>query len=182
MKSSDLYFTSDTHFGHKMMAEKIRGFSSTDEMDEKLISLWNSVIPPNGHVFHLGDLSFRNRPRTESILARLNGIKHLILGNHDHLSKVAYAAFQWVKDYYELKIEDTGQMFVLCHFAFRTWNKAHHGAINLHGHSHGNLPPIGGQMDVGVDTNSLAPYTYAGVMAKMALSPPYAPVDHHVGT
>lgn len=180
MHSSELYFTSDTHFGHKMIAEKIRGFSSTDEMDEFLIKMWNAVIPPDGRVYHLGDLSFRNRPRTESILARLNGIKCLILGNHDHLSKVAYAAFQWVKDYYELKVEDTGQRIVLCHYAFRVWNRGHYGAWNLHGHSHGNLlPEIWGQLDVGVDTNSLAPYTYADVVAKMALKPAYEPADHH---
>lgn len=181
MRSAELYFTSDTHFGHKMMAEKIRGFSSSEEMDEELIRRWNAVIPKNGHVFHLGDLSFRNRPKTESILARLNGVKYLVSGNHDHGSKKAYAAFQWIKPYYELTVEDTCQRIVMCHYAFRVWNRGHYGAWNLHGHSHGNLlPEIWGQLDVGVDTNSLVPYTYADVVAKMALKPLYVPADHHV--
>jgi hypothetical protein len=40
----------------------------------------------------------------------------------------------------------------MCHFAFRSWNLMHYGSWNLHGHSHGNLPPSRGkQLDVGVD-------------------------------
>ena len=31
--------------------------------------------------------------------------------------------------------------FTLCHYAFRTWNKASRDAIMLHGHSHDTLIP-----------------------------------------
>lgn len=177
--SEQLYFTSDTHFGHKMMAETIRGFPSIDEMDAALIERWNAVVPKKGAmVFHLGDVSFRPNARTEQILMDLNGTKLLVEGNHDRLSGATRGQFAWVKDYYELTVEDTKQRLVLCHYAFRTWNRAHFGAWNLHGHSHGNLPNIGGQMDVGVDTNNLLPYTYAEVAAFLSVRP-YIAVDHH---
>lgn len=33
-----------------------------------------------------------------------------------------------------------GVKMTLCHYAFRTWDKAHHGTWMLYGHSHGTLP------------------------------------------
>ena len=58
---------------------------------------------------------------------------------------------------------------VLCHYPFRTWNGAHKGALNLHGHSHGRLKPLPRQFDVGVDARSWRPVTLAEL-----LSPPTA--------
>lgn len=55
----------------------------------------------------------------------------------------------WVRDYAKIKIQN--QKVILCHYAFRTWDCTHHGSYNLYGHSHGNLPPIGKQLDVGID-------------------------------
>jgi calcineurin-like phosphoesterase family protein len=179
MDSSEIYFTADTHFGHGKMAEH-RHFLSVEDMDDALIQRWNEVVPPKGIVYHLGDVSFANRARTEIILAQLNGRWRLVAGNHDkgHSRKNHYARFEWIKDYYEMEVTDTGRRLVLCHFPFRTWNRAHYGAWNLHGHSHGNLPSVGGQMDVGVDTHDLRPYTYAEVAAFLSVRP-YIPVDHH---
>jgi calcineurin-like phosphoesterase family protein len=52
------------------------------------------------------------------------------------------------------EISVKGQPIVLCHYAMRVWNRAHHGA-NLYGHSQGKLPeaPTSLSMDVGVDTH-----------------------------
>jgi calcineurin-like phosphoesterase family protein len=179
MRSDQIYFTSDTHFGHKAMVERFgRPFSSIDEMDEELIRRWNEVVPQNGHIFHLGDVSFRKQAETAAILARLNGVKYLIEGNHDHLNRLAYNHFQWAKDYYELKVEDTGDRLVLCHYAFQVWNRSHYGAWHLHGHSHGNLAPIGRRLDVGSDTHEWRPYTFAEV-AEIMGTREFAAHDHH---
>ena len=43
------------------------------------------------------------------------------------------------------------------HYGMRTWNKAHHGAIHLYGHSHSTLPPYGKSVDVGVDCKEITP-------------------------
>lgn len=59
---------------------------------------------------------------------------------------------------YYLEESFNKQRFVMCHFAFRVWNKSHHGSINLYGHSHDTLDfnkkelPYGKSMDVGVDS------------------------------
>lgn len=150
-----MYFTSDTHFHHKNICKLAnRPFASTEEMNEVLIFNWNSVVGPNDTIYHLGDFSFGIQVEMNNVLSRLNGIKHLILGNHDkgirHNPKSYAKYFKSIQDYLELK-NVYNEHFVLSHFAFRVWNKSHRGSINLYGHSHGNLPPIGRQIDVGVD-------------------------------
>lgn len=79
-----IYFTSDLHLGHANIINHCkRPFSSVDEMDERLISMWNARVQPNDTVYILGDLIFRSAAAPESYLSRLRGKKHLILGNHD---------------------------------------------------------------------------------------------------
>jgi calcineurin-like phosphoesterase family protein len=39
----------------------------------------------------------------------------------------------------------------------RVWRKSHFDSINLYGHSHGNLAPVGKAWDVGVDCNNFSP-------------------------
>lgn len=147
-----VWFTSDLHFGHRAMIKHCRRpFADIDEMDRVLIQNWNDRVQPRDHIFVLGDFSFRPNAETLAILAKLKGVKYLLLGNHDRrLSSAALSMFDGgVEDYHEIKVDD--QDIVLCHFAFRSWNKMHYGSWNLHGHSHGNLKPQGKQLDVGVD-------------------------------
>lgn len=79
-----VFWTSDTHFSHRRIIEYTnRPFSSIEEMNETLIRNWNSVVPPEGIVFHLGDFAFGTPAQWQEIRERLNGHIHLILGNHD---------------------------------------------------------------------------------------------------
>ena len=130
-------------------------------MNEEMIKNWNALISDNDEVYLLGDVSLTNADKTSDILNRLNGRLYLIKGNHEKsvMSK-SYNRdrFEWIKDYYELKIHDEGEraMFVMCHYAFRVWNKSHHGSYHLYGHSHDSLDTHnsewGKSMDVGVDS------------------------------
>ena len=81
---SEVFLTSDTHFGHQniLKLEK-RPFLDTDIMDKELIKNWNSVVTSRDIVFHLGDVSFHDKKRTTEIISKLNGKKILICGNHD---------------------------------------------------------------------------------------------------
>jgi calcineurin-like phosphoesterase family protein len=54
-------------------------------MDETLIQNWNKVVKPGDIVYHLGDVAMGDRPALGSVMARLNGRKRLIVGNHDDL-------------------------------------------------------------------------------------------------
>ena len=178
-----MFFTADPHFGHKFVAGE-RGFESTEEMDEVIIENWNSKIGKHDLVYILGDLSFRGPNDTLSILYRLNGRLHLVRGNHDSSKGLrkrrwdpVWEHFQWVKDYHEIR--DGSRIIVLHHYAYRVWNQHHRGAWNLHGHSHGNLWHTGRrQMDVGLDTNNLFPYSLDEVEEFM-VGKPIMVVDHH---
>ena len=79
-----VFFTSDTHFGHKNIIKYCnRPFSDIDEMNKVLINNWNKVVSEGDIVFHLGDFAFGGFPLWESIRSRLNGSIYLIRGNHD---------------------------------------------------------------------------------------------------
>jgi calcineurin-like phosphoesterase family protein len=118
-------------------------------MDEALVANYNECVKPKDTVYHLGDFSFARNPA--AIFYRLNGNKHLVLGNHDwkRLGDLKKLPWGWIKDVYNLRVG--GTKIWLNHFAQRVWPAGHHGAIHLYGHSHGSLPDFGRSTDVGVD-------------------------------
>lgn len=69
------------HFGHKNMAIH-RGFVDEVEHDEYLIEQWNSVVNKKDITYILGDITME-KSFWYYQLDRLNGIKHVVLGNHD---------------------------------------------------------------------------------------------------
>lgn len=179
-----LWFTSDTHFGHKgvLKYQDARShFSSVEEMDEYLISEWNKVITPQDHVFHLGDFALCSTDRVKELARLLNGNMHLVVGNHDAKAASVKKRFSSFRQIAEIAIDDPEgrQEIVCCHYCLRTWNKSHYGAWHLHGHSHGSLPrPAGPVLDVGVDCHNLRPISYWKVKELMR-GRAFEPVDHH---
>ena len=84
------WFTSDLHFGHKNVLKhcsSTRPFSTIEEMNEHIISTWNSQVKPRQMVWVLGDFSFYGIDRTRQILSRLNGDIRIVRGNHDKYAK-----------------------------------------------------------------------------------------------
>ena len=77
---SRVFFTSDTHFNHTNIIRFCdRPFGSTEEMNEKLIGNWNSVVGPDDIVFHLGDFCLGGSAEWTKVLDRLNGKIYLII-------------------------------------------------------------------------------------------------------
>ena len=169
-----LWFTSDTHFGHKNILKycyNSRKVSFVDgrespvniftengadpkqyleEHNEFLINRWNESIEPGDTVYHLGDFSYLKEEECIKLIERLNGNIHLIEGNHDKaMSSKVRAKFQWVKQMYELRVfdpeMDVYQYIIMCHFPFESWDKKYHGSWHCHGHSHGLLPSANNQ-------------------------------------
>jgi calcineurin-like phosphoesterase family protein len=98
-----VWFTSDTHFQHKMVAG-LRGYedpSASIWHDEGVISQWNHLIKPDDVVWHLGDVFLGDEKAGLGIVARLNGRKRLIHGNHDKVSAIHFDAWRhqslWLK-------------------------------------------------------------------------------------
>jgi len=77
----NIYFTSDTHYGHSNIIKYCnRPFIDVNEMNKELIENWNSVVDDNDDIYQLGDFSFGNPVRYMSLL---NGNIISIRGNHD---------------------------------------------------------------------------------------------------
>jgi calcineurin-like phosphoesterase family protein len=78
---SVVHFIADLHLGHVNMAIK-RGFNTVDEHDEYIISQWNKKVTKRDVVWILGDVTMESS-KSYPLLNRLNGMKKVILGNHD---------------------------------------------------------------------------------------------------
>ena len=163
-----ILFTADTHFGHAgALALYRRPFRSVAEMDAALVERWNQAVGPDDEVWHLGDFAVRQKPdRVAELLARLNGSKHLIVGNNDGAEVVESGAWRSVQAYGELAVD--GINLVLCHYAFRTWRSMAKGWIDLHGHSHGRLTPQPRQCDVGVDVWGYRPIAITHILERVS--------------
>ena len=172
------WFTSDTHFGHKNIIKySNRPFETKEEMDFKMIENWNKRVGRADTVYHLGDFCFMDEQSGQSILNRLNGKKHLIIGNHDKAG-TRLQGWESISHYKEVSID--GQFIILCHYAMRVWNKSHHGSWMLYGHSHGSLPddPNALSFDVGVDCHNYQPINMDEIRRIMKKKT-WKPIDHH---
>ena len=160
-----VYFTSDTHFGDpRVLRIDRRPFPDLPAHDEALTARWNETVAPGDTVWHLGDVALGPRPeRIPALLAGLHGEKHLIVGNNDGPATLAAPGWASVAHYAEIDVD--GHHLVLCHYAFRTWNRMGRGVINLHGHSHGKLKPVTRQYDVGVDAWDYRPVALGTILA-----------------
>ena len=175
------FFTADTHFAHvNIIKYSKRPFKDTAEMNEAIISNWNGVVGKNDLVYHLGDFCFgRNDEEFDLYFKRLNGLIILIKGNHDRLAwRNRHKFYASYDTYHEIKTD--GLSITLCHYAMKIWNKSHHGAFHLYGHSHGSLAdePHSLSMDVGVDCHNFTPVSFDQVQQAMRKKI-ILPVDHH---
>lgn len=79
-----IFVTSDTHFYHRnIITYDNLDFATVQDMNEEIINNWNEVVKPDDEVYHLGDAFFCSKDEAKEIMDRLNGHKHLIVGNHD---------------------------------------------------------------------------------------------------
>ena len=161
------YFTADLHLGHANIIKHCdRPFSTVEEMDEHLITAWNSRVRQHDRVYIIGDFMFRNKESPTSYLARLKGKKHLLLGNHD---------VKWTKKIDMLHHFETVERFIemsdgqsrvtLCHYPLMSWNHMAKGSYMIHGHIHNNrdahyfetLKNMPNLLNAGVDINNYFP-------------------------
>jgi len=94
--SRDIWVISDTHYNqpdiltfYDFKGRRVRDFADVEEMNERIIEGWNSVVKPGDIVYHLGDVFYDRTPehrvRFEKDWRRFNGRKRLIVGNHDDI-------------------------------------------------------------------------------------------------
>lgn len=133
-----VFLVSDTHFGHEKTCtvfkradgSPLRPFASAEEMDEHMIATWNERVGPTDKVYHLGDVVI-NRKALKT-LARLNGDKVLIRGNHDIFPDVEYREY-----FRELRAYHVMNGMILSHIPVHPESLGRFG-VNIHGHLHAN--------------------------------------------
>ena len=130
------FLVSDTHFGHTGVCRftredgvtKLRPWDDADEMDEEMIRRWNDTVRPSDKVYHLGDVVI-NRKALKT-LARLNGDKVLIRGNHDIFRDDEYREY-----FRELRAYHVLNGMILSHIPVHEASLGRFG-VNIHGHLH----------------------------------------------
>jgi calcineurin-like phosphoesterase family protein len=151
---SAMWYTSDTHFMHRMLALDIRGFSSVEEHDEQLIENWNRQVKPEDTVIHLGDFSLKKPDDIRPVFQRLNGTTHLVAGNHDYCFGGNRDGYKYVKTYIDMGFASVvsymrrrldGINFLLSHFPYAgdhgldrytQYRFRNEGLPIVHGHTH----------------------------------------------
>ena len=130
-----VFLVSDTHFGHAGVCRftradgtKLRPWDDPAEMDEHLVRVWNERVRPQDKVYHLGDVVINRR--SLKTLARLNGDKVLIRGNHDIFRDDEYRQY-----FRELRAYHVMNGMILSHIPLHEASLGRFG-VNIHGHLH----------------------------------------------
>lgn len=182
LNSPNIWLTADLHFSHQNVIKHcpnraINGVFDINDIkahDEWLIKKWNNTIKKTDIVYIIGDFCFANREETIKLLGKLNGDKHLILGNHDKSSDHLFNYFKSISQIKEVKFKQQHYPFlkedfdvIMCHYHMINWNRKHYGSVEVCGHSHGrlddyNLSTPDLRVDVGID-GKLANYEFVSL-------------------
>lgn len=143
----NIFLIADTHFGHEAMyhffrsdGSLVRPHGSSAVGDEDMVEKWNKVVRPCDKVYHLGDVAIRRKDI--STVARLNGKKILIRGNHDIFKLADYLPyFEDIRGTHKL------DKFLLSHYPVHDLSIPSYAVANVHGHIHHQHVMRDGQRD-----------------------------------
>ena len=166
------YLVSDTHFGHAGVCRftqadgvtKLRPWTDPDEMDEEMVRRWNDRVRPKDKVYHLGDVVINRKAL--ATLARLNGDKVLIRGNHDIFQDEDFHPyFRSIRGCHVLN------GMILTHIPIHPESLGRFG-VNIHGHLHSNRVMLDGEIDVRyhsvcVEMTDFAPILFEDVLKRI---------------
>ena len=166
-----IYFSADCHLNHWNIVKYCnRPFKSVGEMNDIIISNFNSVIKPEDTLYHLGDFCMGgNYDYISSLMNRINGKKICILGNHDKKKIFIQMAKDKVIEscHRQLKIMVNEQLILLYHYPMIEWEDSYKGSWLAFGHCHNKVQGVGLSMDVGVDGNNFFPVSFEQFASKM---------------
>ena len=164
-KGQKLFFTSDTHYGHKNICRGVsnwktydgetpinqtRPFDTLEQMNARIVAGLNASVGENDILIHSGDFSFGGFENIEIFRNRIvcKNI-HLVLGNHDHHIERNKGGvknyFKSVNDILTLHVEMYKEskkdpkivhIFEISHYPIASWKNMNEGVIHLHGHCH----------------------------------------------
>ena len=174
-----VWFTSDAHWGHRLVAG-LRGFATVEDHDATLLANFLAVVRPGDQVWWLGDMTVSRPDPAFEALAQIPGEHHLITGNHDRCNPMFRDSHKRVRRYLDhfatvqayARRRVDGRDVLLSHYPYATadgqadrdevryeqYRLPDHGKWLLHGHTHmADQRVHGRQIHVGLDAWGLAP-------------------------
>ncbi len=137
--AKEQFVIADLHFGHKGICEfvnydgtKTRPWDTPEDMDEALVSNWNSVVGEFDRVYVLGDVAINNK--AIKTIGRCNGKKVLVKGNHDIFKLKDYLPY--FEDIRAYKV-DPKEGYIMSHIPIHP-DCIGRFRLNIHGHLHAN--------------------------------------------
>ncbi|AVH84964.1 hypothetical protein RsoM2USA_35 [Ralstonia phage RsoM2USA] len=135
---SNVFFLSDTHFGHKNIIKySNRPFSDIPEMNLAMQERWHNTVGPDDILIHCGDVCFTSTNEMNSILDSLPGYKVLVKGNHDWdrgKKKFRDLNFDYITD--KLHFTHNGIQYIMTHVPVADDQLQAGKLLNIHGHIH----------------------------------------------
>jgi calcineurin-like phosphoesterase family protein len=160
-----VWFTADTHFGHRRIALYTRrlfclddaererlaesssmikpnwgpSWASVARMDDHLIDQINRYVDKDDILWHLGDFSWGRKNDLVSAARRYReriNCHNVFLVMGNHDREDIGRVFDAFHDYKEIKVGKAN--IVLSHYAHCFWNRSHYGSWMLYGHAHGS--------------------------------------------
>ncbi len=188
-----IFLSSDYHFNHaNCLTFDKRPFNDIEHMHRVILNNHNATVPEDGITYMLGDIGMGTFDSLKNILAKMNGTKILILGNHDgNMNRMYRMGFDAVL--YSASLLIAGELVTMSHCPLtgvfredttgmynRTEGENWHGEAknkrfsvvddgqyHLHGHLHlrkdkGKIKDDR-QWDVGVCGNNFTPVSISAV-------------------
>lgn len=133
---NNVFLTADLHLSHKGIVEfngvhgtKLRPWTDVNEMNEALIERWNAKVPVGSKVYVLGDVCLGKK--SLPLLARMNGKKILIKGNHDQEDLKEYTPY-----FSDIRACQKKGDYLLSHIPVHPGSLTRWSKGNVHGHLH----------------------------------------------
>ncbi len=140
---ANIWIASDHHIDHHNMlevpftlqnGERMRPFTTVEEMKEYMIGRHNTVVRQHDHVYFLGDFAMHKRNVEWAKL--FNGKKRLVRGNHDIFPTRTYLEAGFQEIYGVRVFED----IIFSHIPLHPESIKERWLGNVHGHVHNNVP------------------------------------------
>lgn len=150
-KYQKIYFTADIHQGHKGILKHSpnRGFSEDEviQHDEWIIDIWNKIIHKKDIIYVLGDFIWFGPQLAQKFLGKINGLKHIVFGNHDATCRKLTNYFESNADLKTVRFKKEVYPFIeefefvcsLSHYPMASWDQKSRWSVNLHGHVHSKM-------------------------------------------
>lgn len=154
MKASRVWAVSDPHLFH-LLVSGLRDFATPEDFNAAFEEDWRSKVKMSDQVWLLGDLTGGGHlDEAIKLIHSLPGIKHLIIGNHDHCFPEHRDSHRRISQYFDAfdsvqlhaRRSINGTRVLVSHFPYSgdhsiesrydQWRLPDYGIPIVHGHTH----------------------------------------------